>query len=604
MRISLLALASLLVFWTAAPKAARFVEDPSFTSEVIAGAWCIGAPTPVHNSGFLQLFHYRPTGEVASEFALAKFTQEGRLDRSWGSEAMARQLPGDPLFGGAVSSVSALPDGQALLFFDGRLLLGTSDAINGRVFRLDARGAVDPAYGVGGVVILESQIHSMVIDDKGAMAVATIVPVTGGRRLVFKRYDANGELDQAFGRRELAVNLATEVVYGWSILPSGEIEVASYVNSSDGNIEPSVRRFTDTTTYAQVSAATRLVPKQAASSFISPVVKVDALGRVIFAVKFIGSLTSGPTAGFSLLRFNPDGQQDRAFGGIIDITQAFTSDPSALVMRADGGWSVFMNRISSSGGFFPTITDAGAVVQFSPSGVQELTQSLGIPTTAGSAIPPWPGLAGTYRDDGTVVLATTTPDGGCTLKRVRSDTPRSNGTLVEYYHPSLDHYFITLDGLETGILDANPSFGWRRTGQSFGAWMPFQITGATRTCRFYGDVAAGPNSHFYVPEGQGCQALRELEAVTPAGVKAWRLEGITFSVREAFNPSCDSNLTPVHRVYNRGFERGIDSNHRYFANEELREAMVAQGWVYEGIAFCVPPNSSRQIRRARDFIGG
>jgi hypothetical protein len=165
--------------------------------------------------------------------------------------------------------------------------------------------------------------------------------------------------------------------------------------------------------------------------------------------------------------------------------------------------------------------------------------------------------------------------------------------MVEYYHPAGDHYFMTLEGFESALLDKNVAvMGWLRTGNTFGAWAPEKIPGTKRLCRFYGDLTAGPNSHFYTPEGAECDGLRAMEASTPIGRAAWRLEGYAASVVDAVNNECPANLTPVYRVYNNGFSRGITSNHRYMTDLRVYDQMVQRGWAPEGVRFCVPPESS------------
>ncbi|MEO8536426.1 MAG: hypothetical protein ABI533_02790, partial [Betaproteobacteria bacterium] len=42
--------------------------------------------------------------------------------------------------------------------------------------------------------------------------------------------------------------------------------------------------------------------------------------------------------------------------------------------------------------------------------------------------------------------------------------------VVEFYNPSLDHYFVTAFANETATLDAGTIGGWFRTGVEFGAW--------------------------------------------------------------------------------------------------------------------------------------
>jgi hypothetical protein len=43
--------------------------------------------------------------------------------------------------------------------------------------------------------------------------------------------------------------------------------------------------------------------------------------------------------------------------------------------------------------------------------------------------------------------------------------------------------------------------------------------------------------------------------------------------------ACPAGTTPVHRF----FDNRIDANHRYVARAELRQQMVARGWVPEGV---------------------
>jgi hypothetical protein len=268
---------------------------------------------------------------------------------------------------------------------------------------------------------------------------------------------------------------------------------------------------------------------------------------------------------------------------------------TGLALRPDGDWEIFVETVFSSGGFFPSLWAKSRAYRVSAQGVLLDSAPIGLETSAGLSLPQAPAAAN-HQDSGALVVAIKRPE-GCTLARLTSDQLRAEGMIVEYLHPGLDHYFMTLEGTETEILDATPAMGWQRTGYTFGAWMSTPIAGATQTCRFYGDSRAGPNSHFYIPDGASCDAMERLDDATPVGTKAWRLEGLTFSVREAFANSCAPNLTPVERYYNRGYESGRDSNHRYVFDTAAGDFMTGRGWASEGIAFCVPPQSSRSFRR-------
>ena len=44
----------------------------------------------------------------------------------------------------------------------------------------------------------------------------------------------------------------------------------------------------------------------------------------------------------------------------------------------------------------------------------------------------------------------------------------------------------------------------------------------------------------------------------------------------------------IYRVYNDGFAKGKDSNHRLLTDFDLYTQMIAQGWIGEGVAMCGP----------------
>lgn len=79
--------------------------------------------------------------------------------------------------------------------------------------------------------------------------------------------------------------------------------------------------------------------------------------------------------------------------------------------------------------------------------------------------------------------------------------------------------------------------------------------------------APGPNSHFYTIDPGECQALKNLQATTPASQKRWNFEHNDFLSTPASFGACPTNTTPIWRAYNRGFEQGIDSNHRLTSDQ-------------------------------------
>ena len=161
-------------------------------------------------------------------------------------------------------------------------------------------------------------------------------------------------------------------------------------------------------------------------------------------------------------------------------------------------------------------------------------------------------------------------------------------TVVEYYHPVLDNYFITADPVEQAAVDAGAAGAeWRRSGDTFKAG------GGAQVCRFYGNARAnpatgsiyGPNSHFYTADTAECSGLK---AAQNPNAKSWFFESNDFNTTPSTNRTCPVGLVPVYRAYNNGFPRGVDSNHRITSNLAAILDVVAKGWINEGIVMCAP----------------
>lgn len=153
-----------------------------------------------------------------------------------------------------------------------------------------------------------------------------------------------------------------------------------------------------------------------------------------------------------------------------------------------------------------------------------------------------------------------------------------SATVVEYYNPDLDNYFITADPGEQTFIDGGSVGNWQRTGNTFPTGGPSQV------CRFYGS-AVGPNSHFYTADAEECAFLKSI--YNPAA-KSWKFESNDFNITKASNGVCPSDLFPVYRAYNNGSARGVDSNHRITNNLASIQEVASRGWNNEGIVMCSP----------------
>jgi len=165
--------------------------------------------------------------------------------------------------------------------------------------------------------------------------------------------------------------------------------------------------------------------------------------------------------------------------------------------------------------------------------------------------------------------------------------------VVEYYNIPLDHYFLTSNSQEMyDIEHGSAGPGWTRTGWMFNAYA-VGVTGigfspgcvpncGAVVARFYGTPGLGPNSHFYTADAAEAAGLEK-----PGS--GWTFERNEFQIPLPTGVdgagTCTSGV-PVYRLYNNGFARHIDSNHRYVTDANERAKMHARGWVDEGVRFC------------------
>jgi hypothetical protein len=543
--------------------------DPTFQPTTVPGWECDvrSIATLADESAFLEGTNL----EHVPKAAVIKFLADGTPDLSWGTGGAAQiaDIYSEKLF---------VPAADSGLYVIG--LYGVGD----RVTRLRKDGSVDPAW-------------SWRDDQHFDMVLSAALSADGGLAILGTRQPASAALPTAIlesfgpdGSPSVSWDLGQSNVYAWSIDSDGHAEIASYTLDGNGEVLPVLRRYTGFP-WPETLSPQRLLPHTGVVSWMSPSIGVDAMGGVIFF------RVNPVDHSMSLIRFNPDGSADTAFaaGGsrsipMLTLTLPYPPDviaPIALWRSANGAWTALTQIWQTSGGFSiaPLLHQGTHVLRFLADGTPDPSFAQFSP------------VANSYRYvrlDSGKLLRSNFDVKGCKLARELTDDVRVEATMVEYYHPALDHYFMTLDGFEAAILDDNvDKMGWVRTGRAFGAWHPVGLQGTTPACRFYGDPVIGPNSHFYSTKDFECQLLRQIEARTPPGVPVWHFEGYTFSATDAENGQCPPNLTPVYRAFSGSAARANDPHHRYTTDPAIYGELLGKGWGGEGVQFCAPPRPSR-----------
>ena len=171
-------------------------------------------------------------------------------------------------------------------------------------------------------------------------------------------------------------------------------------------------------------------------------------------------------------------------------------------------------------------------------------------------------------------------------------TAPTTTTMVEYYFPALDYYFITSRASDIALLDGIAA--WQRTGKSFAVYAQAH-PGSTAINRYYFDQVAVKNSrgsHFYTLVQTEKDLLASLNPINSQAPRLPYNEGVdSFAfapVVEGVGGSCAAGLTPVYRIF-RGQAKFPDNpNHRFTTDVAIYNAFVALGWDGEGVKFCVP----------------
>ena len=582
LRLSLISATFALLFANTFTFAFAYGEiDTTFKPDGIANANCGPGVQAVVANGSIYTFIVQ---NAPYQTLVVRHAADGRLDKAWGS-------------GGLVSVPKDVK--QLLPAADGGLFV-----IGGHISRYRQDGTLDPSYGSFGnsdVIVPSGRYLAMaIVQSDGSVVVLTYAYPFDG--YVFVRTNPRGIRDTNFGLGGYfsipvsAVNLDVDL-YAWSIEADGSVQLA-LSKPKPGvprQFQFEIKRFRkDLTVDPGFDAGGRLVPRQGVADWLSPTVKVQADGGLVMVTSdcldafceepvlaarrydALGNVDSGfGEGGKTIFRLLPNERDSRSYAH----TTALWLGPDGnltLLMRAQRQFGSFgisatgtlAYRLNADGTLDKTFENAKVILNQQDGDFLQL-------------------------DDGRL-LRPGYVDGGCAPIKYLTDTPRTAAAVVEYFSPSLNHYFMTAHEFEKDFVERGLAGDWKRTGQIFGAFsIEAPMPGTSPVCRFYGGANGGPNSHFYSAEKFECDILARIEAQTPPDQPAWRFEREAFRITVPASGICPPNLTPLYRLYNRAGEPGRDRdpNHRYTTDLGIHAEMQAQGWVSEGVHMCMPPAS-------------
>lgn len=233
-------------------------------------------------------------GPTDDDFAVVRYLSDGRLDPGFGAGGMVTTDFGSDGVGARPSLDRA---GGVGLEPDGKIVVGGSARGDHQAFvvaRYNSDGSLDSTYGLGGkaqATATDPQVFAVVIQPAGGAILAGTAesPRTGAAPFALARFGADGRADQAFG--------------------------------SDGLV---------TTTFEGSRSGARSAAEQADGKLL------------VGGAKFGAPSATGDTlaqSGFALARYNADGSIDTRFGTggrvLTDMGDAGAT-PVALTVQPDG----------------------------------------------------------------------------------------------------------------------------------------------------------------------------------------------------------------------------------------------------------------------------
>ncbi|MEO8133014.1 MAG: hypothetical protein ABI831_03430 [Betaproteobacteria bacterium] len=299
--------------------------------------------------------------------------------------------------------------------------------------------------------------------------------------------------------------------------------------------------------------------------------------------------SSAPIFDFQYLIDRPAGQGTAPTGWVANVRSegaAGTMKVAAICAQLGGVFAVGTGAFSVNSGTaagFSAVCPAGSMTLGGGIDTNDITRNvIAVSTPFFGAAPQFP----VDRDTGNYASAGVGwygiyfnygPDRTTASVGVVCAQPTPNVILVyEFFNTGLKHYFRTASLTEAAAIDggsAGPN--WTRTGDNFYAFAPGSNSAGADVCRFY---TFGANSHFYTAFTGECASLK-------APGSGWVYEGLSFRIPLPAGTACATGTKPVYRLYNNRFAFN-DSNHRFTSQVGNIAPLQAQGWTYEGVAFC------------------
>ena len=253
--------------------------------------------------GEIVVAGYSERGLGATKFALARYTKSGAPDRGFGSAGKVLTSFGSSAYDTA-SAVAVQPDGK-IVVAGYSLANATGDFA---VARYTKQGALDSSFGTGGTVLtdfgLDDEPDAVALQPDGKIVVAGYSNADGGSDFALARYTTSGALDPGFGTGRTVLTesgSSSDDAAGAAVAVQrdGKIVVAGYSGSS-GTGEVALVRYTKSGALdPRFGAAARVLAHFTSNITDGNAVAIQQNGKILLA----GPSDVNGSQGFALTRY-------------------------------------------------------------------------------------------------------------------------------------------------------------------------------------------------------------------------------------------------------------------------------------------------------------
>ena len=289
-----------------------------------------------------------------SDFAIARYKPDGRLDRGFGDNG---KLTVD--FGGYEDGLYTLAiDAEGRIVAGGFSAIGDTGGARFALARFKPDGRLDESFGGGGKVTTQigssSYANAVAIDAAGRIVAAGSSdpddandPDSG---FALARYNPDGSLDTSFdgdGTLTTPIGGAPYAVARSLVIgPDGRIVAGGWGTTDNGEAFVLTRYNVNGSLDSSFSQDGKLMGTAGVSPNAANSIALDAAGRIVAG----GLRFNGSHSEFTVMRFERDGSLDAGFsGGLITTVVGADSGAYALVLDHEG--RIVLGGFSYSDGY-------------------------------------------------------------------------------------------------------------------------------------------------------------------------------------------------------------------------------------------------------------